>query len=855
VSFILLSFFITGCVKKFPDNNALLLLLLDFANNSTTPTTPPTTPPPVVGTIYSASSIVVTENQTVTSFTVALGTAVEAGQTVDIPVTGVGTEGLISTTSAAGPFVAGPIILTFDDINWNTPQTVWVQGVDDGISPDATTYTQFTITLGAVTTADPNYTGFDPPDMTAYSLDNDLGAVTPAIITVPASGLSTSEPNLPVNFGIVLNSQPPLGETITISLVSDDTSEGTISPATMTFDSTNWFTPQTATVTGADDPFVDVNTAYTTTLTSSSTNTLSLFHGMSYTVNLTNVDNDSAGVTLSTNSIITSETPTSQNVTVSLSAAPATGSQVQIDIFVTNPLEGLLTTPASIIFTDIAPGPQNITIQGVDDANADGDVTYPVTFAINLIGTTDPAYTAVPMPTLNVTNTDNEVPGINVTPVTAGTLPEDGTTTATFDVVLNTQPLSPVTVNVFSSDTTEASVNVATLTFEPTIGCPGTGNCWDNPHTVTITGVDDLLADGAQNWTIVTATATSADSAYNGINPADVTGSTSDDDTAGITVWDPNSAGFSIIEQGGTDLITIRLNSQPDGNVVIPYSYTSILPGTHELVYINYILSPNSGNLTFTPSNWFVNQTILMRSVADTTMDRAAAAGDPVFTVSVGPVSGTSTDTTGYIGLTVTGSPFAGVNIEDEKYMFTSAGTHHGGFDLDAGLAGGIYSATNNDFNGLDEADNFCMIDAVYPGGSAGNYKALLSSPAVRVGSVTANVGDGQKDWVFKPSTTYYRVEDSALIGTTGANSLFTFPLSGGFSSAAPAVGVWTGTNTDWTTAGGPGGIACGIAWDINAAGPIGGGTFSPQLTTSAAIYTGPAGCNSNTVQILCVEQ
>jgi hypothetical protein len=42
-------------------------------------------------------------------------------------------------------------------------------------------------------------------------------------------------------------------------------------------------------------------------------------------------------------------------------------------------------------------------------------------------------------------------------------------------------------------------------------------------QTVTLTGVDDAIADGNVVYTIVTAPATSSDPGYSGLNAADVT--------------------------------------------------------------------------------------------------------------------------------------------------------------------------------------------------------------------------------------------------------------------------------------------------------------------------------------------
>jgi hypothetical protein len=101
--------------------------------------------------------------------------------------------------------------------------------------------------------------------------------------------------------------------------------------------------------------------------------------------------------------------------------------------------------------------------------------------------------------------------GFTITQTGPGTsVSEHGTAaqkTDTFSVVLNTAPMSNVVLNVVSNDTTEATVNVATLTFTP-------GN-WNVAQTVTVSGVFDNVADGNQMVTItVSVNDALSDSAY-----------------------------------------------------------------------------------------------------------------------------------------------------------------------------------------------------------------------------------------------------------------------------------------------------------------------------------------------------
>ena len=74
-----------------------------------------------------------------------------------------------------------------------------------------------------------------------------------------------------------------------------------------------------------------------------------------------------------------------------------------------------------------------------------------------------------------------------MTPTSGLTTTEAGGT-ATFTVVLNTQPTADVTIALSSSDTTEGTVAPASLIFT-------TAN-WNVAQTVTVTGVDDAVDDG-----------------------------------------------------------------------------------------------------------------------------------------------------------------------------------------------------------------------------------------------------------------------------------------------------------------------------------------------------------------------
>ena len=139
----------------------------------------------------------------------------------------------------------------------------------------------------------------------------------------------------------------------------------------------------------------------------------------------------------------------------------------------------------------------------------------------------------------SVTFTITIVPavGVTVTP-TALTVPENGGT-ASYTVVLNSQPTANVMIVVASDDSNVATVAPTSLTLTFT-----TAN-WNAAQTVTVTGRDDAIDNppGNARTATVTHTATSADSSYSATDIIDVVVTVTDDDdpptVAGIVnqVW------------------------------------------------------------------------------------------------------------------------------------------------------------------------------------------------------------------------------------------------------------------------------------------------------------------------------
>ena len=136
-------------------------------------------------------------------------------------------------------------------------------------------------------------------------------------------------------------------------------------------------------------------------------------------------------------------------------------------------------------------------------------------------------------------------PGVTVSQTSLTTTEAAGAgRTATFTVVLDTQPTANVTIDLSSDNTNEGTVSTGSLTFTPTD--------WDVEQTVTVTGVDDFGDDGDVPYSIVIDPAVSEDENYNDLNPDDVSVTTIDND-------DPPPSGGG---GGGAPPLTLALQAR-----------------------------------------------------------------------------------------------------------------------------------------------------------------------------------------------------------------------------------------------------------------------------------------------------
>src|SRR5207248_3775260 len=118
----------------------------------------------------------------------------------------------------------------------------------------------------------------------------------------------------------------------------------------------------------------------------------------------------------------------------------------------------------------------------VNDAVADGNIAY--TVVTGAASSTDPHYSGMDPADVSASNSDDDATGITVSPV-VGLVTTEAGGTATFTVVLTSQPTAGVTIPIASSNPAEGTAAPASLTF--------TAANWNVAQTVTVTGVDDAV--------------------------------------------------------------------------------------------------------------------------------------------------------------------------------------------------------------------------------------------------------------------------------------------------------------------------------------------------------------------------
>ena len=314
-------------------------------------------------------------------------------------------------------------------------------------------------------------------------------------------------------------------------------------------------------------------------------------------------DDDKRGLKLSATQLEVPENG-ERTFTVRLNTEPSGDVTVEVtgvagtDLTVTGPAPGNIDLGAGGVLTftdtswDVA---QTVTVAAGPDADAADDVE---TLTLQA---SDADYDGTPERALTVTVTDTDTPRLEVVADTPVTVDENGATPGTFTVTLASEPTAPVTVSVSGLEGTDlkglavvahlhrGELGPARRTFEVTAG--DDADAQDDAATLT------LKAEGAAE--------------YEALDASTVAVAVRDDDKRGLKL----SKTQLQMPEGGEGRFTVRLNTQPAGDVTVRVTGMS---GTDLTVTgpDNADLGAD-GVLTFTDITWNRAQTVTVAAAED----------------------------------------------------------------------------------------------------------------------------------------------------------------------------------------------------------------------------------------------
>ena len=469
----------------------------------------------------------------------------------------------ITLNSSNGDVTVSPADLSFDEGNWDAPQTVTVSAAQDGDAIDDT---------DAISHAVNGYGDVADGGTVTVTVIDDDPVVEPGV-RLSVSALSVDEGGSGT-YTVVLESEPD--GNVTVTPRSDDPGV-TVSPADLSFDEGNWDAPQTVTVSAAQDgDAVD--------------DTEAISHAVSGygdvadggTVTVTVIDDDPVvepGVRLSVSALSVDEGG-SGTYTVVLESEP----DGNVTVTPRSDDPGVTVSPADLSFDEGNwDAPQTVTVSAAQDGDAVDD-TEAISHAVSGYGDVADGGTV----TVTVIDDDPVVePGVRLS-VSALSVDEGGS--GTYTVVLESEPDGNVTVTPRSDDP-GVTVSPADLSFDE-------GN-WDAPQTVTVSAAQD--GDAVDD----TEAISHAVSGY---------GDVADGGTVTVTVIDDDpvvepgvrlSVSALSVDEGGSGTYTVVLESEPDGNVTV--TPRSDDPGV--------TVSP--ADLSFDEGNWSAPQTVTVSAVSD----------------------------------------------------------------------------------------------------------------------------------------------------------------------------------------------------------------------------------------------
>ena len=494
-----------------------------------------------------------------------------------------------------GDFVQSGSVLTIAAEATASTGTVTVTAVDNDV--DAANK-RVTVSAKAVNTQ--GFAAGTPAAQTLTITDDDERGLVflPETLTIPEHLEAVDA------YTVALTSEPTADVTLTVTsldalrlLLSNFTAT-----ETLTFAPGNWNVAQAITL----QPVQDRDSA---------TNTVPLRHAASggdygsvsesYPVILTDVNRASLNIVLSVDRSEVAEGGGAQTLTVTArldGGALTSAATVSVTVGAgTATSTDFTASPPTFDLTILAGGfsdSRTVTLTPANDALVEEPET--VTVSGMTTATQEGTTTTLGVTGAQVTITDDDERGVTVSE-TALTFAENGS--ASYTVVLDSQPTGEVTVTPTVTDNPDVTVAPTSLTFP--------ASTWNVAQRVTVSAADD--DDTVDDTATVTHAVAGADYGSNRVPAAPVTVSVDDDDSQGVSV----SVSRLTVPEGGSMTYEVVLDSEPTGTVTV----RPMVSGDADVT-----VDPTS--LTFTSSDWNEVRTVTVsaREDADSADDTATVS-------------------------------------------------------------------------------------------------------------------------------------------------------------------------------------------------------------------------------------
>ena len=434
-----------------------------------------------------------------------------------------------------------------------------------------------------------------------------------------SAGLVLSTTTLGVDEGddgeytVRLATQPTA--TVTVAITGQAGTDLSLDSASLTFTTATWNTAQTVTVTAGEDPDAANDTA--TLLHTASGGD---YAGETASVAVTTIDDESAGLVLSTTTLgvdegddgeYTVRLATQPTATVTVAITGQAGTDLTLD-----PSSASLTFTTSNWNTA-----QTVTVTAGEDDDAVNDTA---TLLHTASGGDDAGETA----SVAVTVTDDDEPALTLSTTT---LEVTEGADAEYTVRLATEPTEVVAVAILLPLDTDLTLDKTRLTF--------TTATWNTAQTVTVSAAED---DDTENDEVEVQHFPVGGNYRDAPRPLLKVTVTDNDDPAGLTL----STATLDVTEGADATYTVRLATQPTAQVTVAITGQA---GTD--------LTLDTASLTFTTATWNTVQTVTVSAGEDD--DAANDAATLLHTASGGDYAGE----TASVAVTVTDDDDVGLTL------------------------------------------------------------------------------------------------------------------------------------------------------------------------------------------------